>query len=376
MATITKRTWKTAKGEAREAWRLAYTDTKGKRHKEQFATKKEADARLKAVTADEANGVLLADAKGLTIADAIKAFSDDLDAREVRGEATRMYVSNTKRQLEMHVLPELGKMKLIHATAGVFQDHADRLKAAGMSVILVRRVMGSLSRCMRFARGKDMVATNNVKGVTVRGKRGEEYARVTPPAKDELTAILKAAEGLPPVWSKQPVAAALRIRFAARTGLRASEQWALQWKHVDLSKGSISVVQSVDAFGKIDVTKTKAGTRSVPMGKALIDDLKAWRETTLYPGDDDYVFPDARGGFTRHTNFVKRVWNPVLKAAGLETGWHSLRHFFVSSLIASGMQPKAIQTIAGHSAIAVTLDRYGHLFPSEDHSAIMDRVDI
>lgn len=387
MAAVSKRTWETASGEKREAWRVAYTDAKGKRHKEQFSTKKEADTRLKEVTAQEVSGTLLADAKGLTVADAIKEFSADLDAREVRGEATRMYVANTKQQLDMWIMgnnipPEkpqiegIGKIKLMHATTGVFQTHADKLKEAGLSIVLIRRVMGAMARCMDHARRKDMVAVNNAKGTKVRGKRGEEYARVTPPAKEELGAILKAAKELPPAWAKQPVAAPLRIEFAARTGLRASEQWALKWKHVDLEKGVISVVQSVDAFGKIDVTKTKAGTRIVPMGKALIADLKQWRTETLYPEDDDYVFPDARGGFTRHTNFVKRVWNVILKEAGTETGWHSLRHFFVSSMIERGMTPKAIQTLAGHSSFHITMSRYGHLFPSEDHASIMDKVDL
>lgn len=387
MATITKRTWETATGQKREAWRVAYTDNSGKRHKEQFATKREAETHLKTMTAQQVAGTFLPDAKGLTVADAIKEFSTDLDAREVRGEATRMYVANTKQQLDMWILgnnipPEkpqiegIGKIKLLHATTGVFQTHADKLKEAGLSIVLIRRVMGAMARCMDHARRKDMVATNNAKGTTVRGKRGEGYDRVTPPAKEELSAVLKAAKALPPAWAKQPVAVPLRIEFAARTGLRASEQWALQWKHVDLAKGVISVVQSVDAFGKIDVTKTKAGTRDVPMGRALIADLKQWRTETLYPEDDDYVFPDARGGFTRHTNFVKRTWNPLLEKAGVETGWHSLRHFFVSSMIERGMTPKAIQTLAGHSSFHITMSRYGHLFPSEDHTSIMDGVDL
>ena len=34
--------------------------------------------------------------------------------------------------------------------------------------------------------------------------------------------------------------------------------------------------------------------------------------------------------------------------------------------IAGGAHPKAIQARMGHSSIAVTLDRYGHLLPSLD----------
>ena len=42
--------------------------------------------------------------------------------------------------------------------------------------------------------------------------------------------------------------------------------------------------------------------------------------------------------------------------------------------IAGGAHPKAIQARMGHSSIAVTLDRYGHLLPSLD-ADIADRFD-
>jgi integrase len=38
------------------------------------------------------------------------------------------------------------------------------------------------------------------------------------------------------------------------------------------------------------------------------------------------------------------------------------------------LAPKTIQTFAGHSSLAVTVDRYGHLFPSGDHKAGMDAI--
>ena len=36
--------------------------------------------------------------------------------------------------------------------------------------------------------------------------------------------------------------------------------------------------------------------------------------------------------------------------------------------------PKTVQTFAGHSSLQVTMDRYGHLFPSENHSRVMDAI--
>jgi integrase len=38
------------------------------------------------------------------------------------------------------------------------------------------------------------------------------------------------------------------------------------------------------------------------------------------------------------------------------------------------MSPKPVQTFAGHASVQVTMDRYGHLFPSEDHKRAMDHI--
>jgi integrase len=54
---------------------------------------------------------------------------------------------------------------------------------------------------------------------------------------------------------------------------------------------------------------------------------------------------------------------------------HALRHFFASWCInpkergGRGLSPKLVQSWLGHSSIAMTLDRYGHLFKPEDVSA-------
>lgn len=375
MATITKRKWTTGKGEAREAWTLAYTDRAGKRHKEQFAKRKEADARRVEVEGQISKGAFRAEAAKKTVGDAIDAYSKELDKRLKEGSATRMYVSNTKAQLDTHVRPTMGSLKLAETTARNVTELVDTMKNASVGLPTVRRVTGALSRCLQFAVGQDMVANNAAKGVRVTAPRGAGNGKVVPPTKEEFAAILKAADDFPPIRSKQPPALALRIRFAARTGLRASEQWALRWSHFDLENALVTVSARVDAFGQIDTTKTEAGQRKVPIGKALVADLKAWREKTRYAADDDFVFPDAMGGFTRHTNFSKRFWGPVLTSAGADVGWHALRHFAVSTWIEAGLQPKAVQTLAGHATFHITMSRYGHLFPSDDHALIMDQID-
>lgn len=46
--------------------------------------------------------------------------------------------------------------------------------------------------------------------------------------------------------------------------------------------------------------------------------------------------------------------------------FHDLRHTYVSLLIEQGAHPKYLQEQACHSSIQVTMDTYGHLFPSQN----------
>jgi integrase len=48
---------------------------------------------------------------------------------------------------------------------------------------------------------------------------------------------------------------------------------------------------------------------------------------------------------------------------------HECRHTYASLMIAAGVNPKALSTYMGHANIAITMDRYGHLFPGNENEA-------
>jgi len=65
----------------------------------------------------------------------------------------------------------------------------------------------------------------------------------------------------------------------------------------------------------------------------------------------------------RRAGFRRGWWRPATKAAGLlGLKFHELRHTFVALGIAAGADPKEVSVRAGHSSVAFTLDRYGHLY--------------
>jgi integrase len=408
MAKVKKRTWSNASGK-HEAWQIDFTDRFGKRHREQFALKRDAENRLGELQGTTRAGTYRPLADRADVEAACKSFCKYMMDRADRGEkVTETYLRTTRQHCENYIDPAgdyvvrrpglkkndsigfkggLGAIKLADLTAARVVKFRDEMRMHGAGIVTTRRVLGTLSRVLKHAVENDMATINVAKGIRVIGTRDEDSERVTPPSKTDLAALL-AAE--PDVNAENPDLAAenkklkerlertnfkLQIRFAAASGLRASEQWALRWRNVDLKAGKITVDSRVDAFGNIDTTKSAAGKRTIPIGKSMVASLAAYKEGSKYKRDDDFIFPDARGGFTRHTNQMKRLWNPLIQAAGIEAiGWHALRHFAVSTWIEAGLQPKAVQTLAGHASYAITMNRYGHLFPSDDHQSAFDQI--
>ncbi len=76
------------------------------------------------------------------------------------------------------------------------------------------------------------------------------------------------------------------------------------------------------------------------------------------------------GGEHWHRHNMRKGLARACKRVKLRTfGWHVLRHTFCSHLALRGAVPKAIQELAGHTTLAVTL-RYMHLAPSALRDAI------
>jgi integrase len=62
------------------------------------------------------------------------------------------------------------------------------------------------------------------------------------------------------------------------------------------------------------------------------------------------------------------------------TGFHCLRHFYASwcinRVVDGGLElpPKIVQERLGHSTLAMTMDRYGHLFPVTHDAEQLDNA--
>ena len=56
--------------------------------------------------------------------------------------------------------------------------------------------------------------------------------------------------------------------------------------------------------------------------------------------------------------------------------FHALRHTFVTNLVSGGVHPKVAQTLARHSTITLTMDRYSHTHHNQLSQALSALPDL
>jgi integrase len=369
MAKVRKREWITAKCIQKAAYIVDYVDSRGGRQRQQFTRWKEADRFRIKVENQLSEGTYRPDANKVTVKEVCEAFLDHCQGRMERNERmTRKMLTVYRGHVRNHILhPEhgVGRSKLSQFTAKSVGDFRDSTRSAGVKVPTARKVLATLHAALEYAISQDWIAVNAAHGVKVIGPREEGAKKIVPPSKKDMKAILEVSND----------DLRLMILFAASTGLRAGEQWALRWGDVYDAEDMLRIERRVDVYREEGPPKSAAGIREVPLSSMLLRSLKEWRLQSKFSGEDDLIFPNKKGNYTCHDNLIKRRYKPTLMVAEVSgVTWHSLRHYAVSTWIEVGLAPKTVQTFAGHSSLQVTMDRYGHLFPSDDHKAAMDAI--
>ena len=361
MASIRKRKF----GSDKEAWIVDYRDQHGKRHLKTFATKKEAEAWKVNALHEVQQGIHTPISASKTVEETWRLWMTDCEANNLEFGTVRQ----RRQHLTHHVAPYIGHARLSNLTTPAVYDFDSRLREAGRSIAMRRKVLTNLKTMLTFAQGRGLVAQNVARGVRIKADNREATsgplrAGVDFPTMAELNGLIENTAGR---W--RPF-----IITAIFTGLRLSELRGLCWSDVDLDAGQIRVRQRADAWGKLGATKSKAGMRDIPLAPMVINALKQWR-LECPNGELGLVFPNTIGNIETMSNVHARCWVPLqIKCFGeAHYGFHMLRHAAASLFIKYlGWSPKRLQAVMGHASINMTFDRYGHLFENVE----ADRADM
>ena len=289
--SIRKRGWKTAKGEAKEAWVVDYVDQAGKRRLKTFARKKDADAFRSQAHVEVKAGVHTPDSASITVAKAAEKWLDTCRARGLERSTINSYIQHAR----LHIEPFLGRVRLSQISAPGVREFEDKLRQDGRSPAMVRKILTSLGSLLSDAQERGLVSRNVVRELGSRRKTGTDRRAdrrqkgrikvgVDVPSREEIRAIVAAAQGR---W--RPV-----LLTAIFTGLRASELRGLRWADVDLKKSELHVRQRADKYNVIGRPKSESGERTVPLPPIVANALREWR-LVCPKSDMDIVFVSRRG---------------------------------------------------------------------------------
>jgi integrase len=330
------------------AWEVRYRDGDNNTRRKTFRTKPEALDFQSSVRTDKHRGEFISPRRAETL---LRAVAEDWFATtaDLKPKTRAGYRSI----LDYHVLPELGSYPVGRVTPAVIKRF---LTGREVGPGTQRNILRVLSPILAHAVDDEMIRANPCARVKLPKATRQEMLFLTA---DEIATL---ADAITPQYRTL-------VYFAAYTGLRSGEIAALRMKNLGPDARRVTVEGSVaDVNGKLHFGPPKNGrVRTVSLPRFLGELLT---KQVAGKDPDDYVFGATRGGPLRHGNFYARHFKPTVQLAlpahlqGLR--FHDLRHTAASLLIAQGRHPKAIAERLGHSSIAITMDRYGHLYPDQD----------
>lgn len=180
------------------------------------------------------------------------------------------------------------------------------------------------------------------------------------------------------------------IYILFNTGLRISEFVGLVKSDIDFENGKIKVDHQLqrkrDMEYIIEDTKTPSGVRYVPMTdevkecfQCIIENRKKPKTEPMIDGKCGFLYLDKNGmpmvalHWEKYFQHICTKYNKIYKVQMPKVTPHVCRHTFCSNMAKSGMNPKTLQYIMGHSDIGVTLNTYTHV-GYEDAQKEMERV--
>jgi integrase len=329
-----------------KAWLVDWRDGNGKRHRiaiGRFPTVAMARARERANELLAARSARHGDTDRVTITELAERYLEEYSRLHKK---PRSYEED-QRNLRLHVLPRIGKVKVVD----LGPEH-------------VSAVMAALAHMPTGA--------NRVRALISHMMTKAEHWRIRPPRSNPIALVdryretprarmLSDAE-----WARlaavlsDPVIVAAATRSAVQalmtillTGCRHREIIGLHRRDVDLEAAVLHLRDS------------KTGPRQVLLSRSAVALLAASCQG-LTPTDP--VFPGRRPGAPIVN--IHDTWHRIRTAAELpDLRIHDLRHAFATVGVSSGVPLRALQGLLGHSRITTT-ELYAHLADRPGRDAV------
>lgn len=263
-----------------------------------------------------------------------------------------------EKWLNAHILPAFGERSIASISTDDVQHFLnDRREMSGKSLTFMRNLMGEIFKDAMEDGLIEKDPTSSRRLVIPSDKVTERKALPLADFKDILSHLCELLD------EERRLLALLML-----TGMRRGEVLGLRWEDIDAENGLIHVRRNVTHPQTnqpyIGTPKTKSGMREIPLDPMLLELLAPAKSSGFIIGGEQPV------SLTHYTN----TWNRIKKAVDLHGATaHVFRHSYLTYAAGESSDIKSIQSIAGHSDIRMTMNRYVHAQP-EKLQAVSDKV--
>lgn len=329
-------------------WRARYRDEQGKEHSKHFARRTDGIKWLEEVASSVRTGTYVDPQDGrMTLA----TFFADWSKRQVWAGTTVVAMELAVRKCDFAKV-EFSRLRRSHVEA-----YVKRMVDDGLAPGTIRTRMNNVRTALRAAVRDRYLTADPSDGVVLPRLRKTEHAMQVPSLED-VGALLEAADD----WFKTYIA------LCAFAGMRRGEAAGVQVGDVRFLERSVYIHRQVQrGVGSVAIVPPKHGSeRVVPVPDELLTLLARHVDVIGVHGAEGWLFV-GEGGMPPHENTIAYWWRKTQRDAGLSgLKLHSLRHFYVSGLIADGCDVVTVQKALGHHSATVTLGTYSHLWPNAE----------
>ena len=306
---------------------------------------------------DQYAGVELTEDSSITLGEWLERWLNEYKKPILR---TSTYAGYSK-DIANHILPYLGGKRLTQLKTADIQKHYNRLlelgrmkdngQGKGLSNATVRGIHMVLREALDSAVREGLIPKNPADGTSPPKIYRSEKQVLT---KDQLETFMKLIEG-DEEWYDF-------FYTEIITGMRQGEICGLRWEDFDREKRTLRVARSVDFVNKelvVGETKTEDGKRTIYLPDSLWRLLMERKKKSF----SEWIFPNPlKPELPLDPSKAYRQLKSILKKGGLpDIRLHDLRHTFTSHAANSGIAPKTLSEIVGHSKASFTLDHYAHV---------------
>ena len=247
-----------------------------------------------------------------------------------------------------------------------------KLQSDGRGYSTVKTVRGVLRPAFQMAVDDDILVKNpfgfQLAGVVVNDSKTREAI-----TRDQMRKFLKFVHD-DNTYCKYYEA----VYILFHTGMRISEFCGLTLRDIDLNRNVVNIDHQLQRTSDmkyiIQTPKTNSGKRQIPITEevakcfqAIIEDRGKPKKEQFVDGYCGFLYFDENGmplvamHWEHRFQRMVRKYNEIYRIQMPSITPHVCRHTYCSNQAKSGMNPKTLQYLMGHSEIGVTLDVYTHL---------------